>query len=189
MSNAPEILSVVDTREYEEVSEGKYVAIAGSGDCRECDRCGRTHEVHATVRYPDGTIKVVGTGCMELGGTVARKAAAKASTIARLRSELAGARARLKVAGEQETAVAAMTAPEVLASRHPLFDFDVLQCGDGAAIWCQFVKTAADLAERHATAVRAWQDVRLREMGHKRSAYSLQVDVSDLERRLARAGG
>jgi hypothetical protein len=190
MSNAaPEILSVVDTREYEEVSEGKYVAIAGSGDCRECDRCGRTHEVHATVRYPDGAIKVVGTGCMELGSAVARKMASKASTLARLRAELAGARARLKVAGEQETAVAAMTAPAVVASRHPKFEFDVLQCGDGAAIWCQFVKTPADLAERHATAVRSWRDARLCEMGHRRSTYSLQADVSDLEIRLARAGG
>lgn len=189
MSNIPEILSVVDTREYEEVSEGKFAPIPGSGDSRECDRCGRTHEVHATVRYPDGAIKVVGTGCMELGSAVARKAAGKASTVARLRAELAATRARLEVASEQETTVAAMTAPAVVASKHPKHDFDILQCGDGPAVWCQFTRTDADLAERNRAAVSGWQDCRLREMGHKRSTYSLRSDLSELEARLARAGG
>lgn len=56
------ILSVVDTRQYEEVGD-KWVPIPGSGDEHECSRCGKPHEVHATVLTEDGKTKVVGTGC------------------------------------------------------------------------------------------------------------------------------
>jgi hypothetical protein len=81
------ILRVVDTREYEEIADGKWAAIPGSGNARECDRCGRLHEVHAYVETDDGTTMIVGTGCMGLGPEVARKLASKAGTIARLMAE------------------------------------------------------------------------------------------------------
>ena len=81
------ILRVVDTREYEEIADGKWAAIPGSGNARECDRCGRLHEVHAYVETDDGTTMIVGTGCMGLGPEVARKLASKAGTIAKLTAE------------------------------------------------------------------------------------------------------
>lgn len=59
------ILSVVDTREYEEVADGVFKPIAGSGTQNECARCKRMHEVHATVQLADGRVSVVGTGCMK----------------------------------------------------------------------------------------------------------------------------
>ena len=54
------VLSVVDTRQYEEGSDGKFHPIPGSGSSRECDRCGREHEVHAQVELADRTTAVVG---------------------------------------------------------------------------------------------------------------------------------
>lgn len=62
-SRIVQILEVRDTREYMEDGD-RWVAIPGSGAVRECDRCGRRHEVHATVVLEDGTTAVVGTGCM-----------------------------------------------------------------------------------------------------------------------------
>lgn len=51
-----------DTREFVEVDE-KWVPIAGSGSMRPCDRCGRSHEIHATMEDSSGKIYVVGIGC------------------------------------------------------------------------------------------------------------------------------
>src|SRR4029079_19512609 len=188
MSSAPEILSVVDTREFEEVSDGVFKPIAGSGDMRECDRCGRTHEVHATVRYPDGSIKVVGTGCMELGSAAARKAATKATTIARLRAELAAARARLEAATGAETAVLALPVPELTSSKHPtIADVDLLHCGE-VSVWCAYGKKTND-PERRECAIREWRRQWELESGVTRNLYSIRQDVQDLEVRLARAGG
>lgn len=58
------IISVVDTREYEEVGD-RWQPVPGSGTENECARCGRMHEVHAEVQLEDGTTAVVGTGCMK----------------------------------------------------------------------------------------------------------------------------
>lgn len=57
------IIEVVDTREYEQVGE-RWVAIRGSGESHTCDRCGRQHEVLASVELDSGKRAVVGTGCM-----------------------------------------------------------------------------------------------------------------------------
>jgi len=58
------ILSVVDTREYEEGPDDKWYPIPGSGREHQCYRCGRLHEIHAEVLLDDEKIVVVGTGCM-----------------------------------------------------------------------------------------------------------------------------
>ena len=63
------ILSVEDTREGElragENGRDKWVPIPGSGTMNVCDRCGKGHEVHATVQLDDGSRAVVGVGCMK----------------------------------------------------------------------------------------------------------------------------
>lgn len=56
------ILSIVDTRQYEEVGD-VWKPIPGSGHENECFRCGRFHKVHATVLLSDGRQVIVGTGC------------------------------------------------------------------------------------------------------------------------------
>ncbi len=58
------ILSVVDTRQYEEVADDVWKPIPGSGDIAQCARCDRDHEVHATVLLASGESAIVGTGCM-----------------------------------------------------------------------------------------------------------------------------
>lgn len=57
------VREVVDTREYEEVEDGVFKPIPGSGSPHLCSRCGRTHEVHALVELDDGQTELVGTGC------------------------------------------------------------------------------------------------------------------------------
>lgn len=57
------VLEVEDTREYEEGPDGRFHPIPGSGNIRQCSRCGRDHEIHATVELSDGTTEIVGVGC------------------------------------------------------------------------------------------------------------------------------
>lgn len=74
---------VVDTRDYVE-QDDRLVAVPGSGDLRDCDRCGRPHEVHAYVTDSTGRPGVVGTGCVEATDQPAvRRLAAAARTAAR----------------------------------------------------------------------------------------------------------
>lgn len=97
--NIVRILSVVDTRQYEEQGD-RWVPIPGSGNARECTRCGREHEVHAEVLLGDGRTAVVGTGCAEkstmdpairAAATSGERAAKK---LAQLRAQLAGLQAK-----------------------------------------------------------------------------------------------
>lgn len=87
------VIRVTDTREYVEDRDDRWVPVAGSGTSRECDRCGRAHEVHAEVALSDGTEAIVGTGCMkadslEVAATLRRAVAADRRARA-LRAELA----------------------------------------------------------------------------------------------------
>lgn len=80
------IISVVDTREYECVGSehGKdiFKPIIGSGTVNQCDRCGKDHEVHATVALDDGSEIVVGTGCMKTEfGKLAETIGSMANTV------------------------------------------------------------------------------------------------------------
>lgn len=72
------ILSVVDTREYEEIADGVFKPIPGSGIESFCARCGAPHEVHATVQLADKNTAVVGTSCMK-GSSLEKEARAGAS--------------------------------------------------------------------------------------------------------------
>lgn len=77
------VVRVVDTREWVEGPDERWVAIPGSGDVRQCDRCDRTHEIHAHVTDAAGQAWIVGTGCMDEDTAIARRVATKASTVAR----------------------------------------------------------------------------------------------------------
>ena len=61
--NIIKVIKVVDTRTYEEGPDDKWHPIPGSGNVRQCDRCGKDHEIHAEVELEDGTHRIVGTGC------------------------------------------------------------------------------------------------------------------------------
>jgi hypothetical protein len=152
---------VVDTRDYEEIND-RMVPIPGSGNPRECDRCGRLHEVHATVRYDDGRVATVGTGCMDLGAEVGRKVAAKATRLAKLRAEVAKADRLAATAAEIWTTVCALPVPEITEDTRTYGAG--LACGD-AFVCCRFVRPGtADLDERRETVIRSWRENRYREL-------------------------
>lgn len=61
------ILRVEDTRNWEEIEDDKWIPIPGTGIENNCGRCGRSHEVHATVEVEENGVLgqiIVGTGCM-----------------------------------------------------------------------------------------------------------------------------
>lgn len=109
------IHAIRDTREYVEIGD-RWVPVPGSGDARECDRCGRTHEIHAEVEYEDGTTAVVGTGCMGQGKDpalkIGRSLATMVGTQARLCAELEAARARYAKINDAFDRAQALPVPE-----------------------------------------------------------------------------
>lgn len=101
MSHATTIVRVVavhDTRDYVEDGD-RFVPVAGSGQAHDCDRCGRSHEVHATVELSDGTMATVGTSCAKGESLAVQSAlsrgAARAKRAAGLQREAAALEAHI----------------------------------------------------------------------------------------------
>lgn len=187
---ATTIISVIDTREYEEIGD-RMKPVAGSGDLRDCDRCGRAHEVHARVRYDDGREAVVGTGCMGLDAAVARNVAASATTVARHQAKVARLRLELARQTQIRAEVEALSAPAPVRGEKTLDDgstVGTVTVGDGHAIWLTFAVDASQYAERVRCAVRSWQDKRVQERGGNPNGYAaLQNELQHAEALLARA--
>ncbi len=98
MDRIVKILEVVDTRTWEEGADDKWYPIPGSGIEHECDRCGRFHEIHATVLLESGKAAIVGTGCMGREDIEMAKrfqqADRAAKRLAQLKSEYASQKAK-----------------------------------------------------------------------------------------------
>ena len=177
---------VHDTRQYEEHSDGKWHAIPGSGDARDCDRCGRSHEVHADVETESGHLLCVGTGCMDAeSADVAsriKSATSAAKTARRLEHELAGGRARQADYDRHKAEVEKLELPGVERG----------ETGGGAGLTAWHmgdaqVKTHPGRefdAERQRALTDAWRRNRMRERGH---ASQPHWSEEDLERRLSQA--
>lgn len=180
------ILSVVDTRDYEEGPDGRFRPVPGSGDSNACARCGRDHEVHATVELADGTAAVVGTGCMareslELASRV-KSAESAAKTLRRARAELAVAQAAWQACSAARAEVEALEAPEPV--EFVSGQWREIRVGDGCAVIQPWTK--AD--ERIECARRNWRSNRLRELGftgRERAPTDLVERVAKLEAKLA----
>lgn len=188
MSRIVRILKVIDTRDYEEVDD-RWVPIPGSGLSNTCARCGRSHEVHASVVLDDGSEIVVGTGCMRADeadvASRVKTATSAAKTAARLRAELVAHNAELAVYQRAVAEVAALPLPPAQRSEKAIVGsapIQVMTMGD-AEVWCHFAQGEEGKEERSWALVNAWRNNRLRERGFKTSP---QPD-RDLERRLARA--
>ena len=85
------ILNIQDTRQNEEGPNDKWIPIPGSGIENECQRCGKTHEVHVTVQ--DGeSFFIVGTGCAKKDSMISDKQAqagnSTAKTIAKWQAQI-----------------------------------------------------------------------------------------------------
>lgn len=117
---------VVDTRAV--VEEGdRFVRVPGTGDARPCDRCTRSHEVHAYVRDSEGRLHVVGVGCARTGDPdfdARLKSAVSASkTVDRLNAELAALRASQAAWDASMAEARSMTFPGYV-ERPPMFNGD-----------------------------------------------------------------
>jgi hypothetical protein len=179
------ITEIRDTRDfdYEVDAHGEEVLkpIPGTGDPHNCDRCGRTHEVHATVELDDGSLAVVGSACANAGDDISPKAfrsgAALATRIAKLRREIKALDAKLAGWRAAEAKTDAMPVPELAAAEGG--GKTLLTCGDGDAAWCRSGVTD----ERRQCAIGSWRRKRLAELGFR---HPVQDDGA-LRRRLARA--
>lgn len=159
--------SVVDTREWVEGADDKWHPIPGSGSGRSCDRCGRTHEIHATVTDSTGATFTVGVGCSGADTATARRISTAATNDARARARAA----RAVVAAEQVDQIVADV---------ELLQFDPAGCvrseaesGKGFA-WLHFgdaqvlVHSWADIEERTRVLEGVWRGLRAAELagGH-----------------------
>ena len=190
MTRIVRIVSVVDTREYEEISDGKFKPIPGSGSTATCARCGRGHEVHATVELSDGSTMVVGTGCankIDLSIEPQMRAAeSRAKTGRRLQAELTATQAKLAEWRALRAEIHALPLPEIVEIEY--LGHLGLKMAD-AKVSCQFVRSASDLAERRSALVSSWRDRRFLEReSYSTRGHTLQTTLDEIERRLARLG-
>lgn len=169
------VLSVIDTREYEEMDD-KWVPIAGSGMANVCERCGKLHEVHATVELEDGTEALMGTSCARAEfSEAARKQMGRKENAAKRINALTAEMTALKAARAEWDRVYAevsglpmpdiefgtLTESEEYKGRNPVYTATM---GD-ANVW--FHDANGFTEERRNTLVGAWRNRRMHEMGFK----------------------
>lgn len=187
------IIRVTDTREWVEGPDDKWRAVPGTGDERECERCGRAHEVHATVELSDGTVAVIGTGCAK-GSTMERKlrsSASAAKTTARLRGQLAAAQAALATAQAVHVGVDALELPPITEDETTLAvgrdkgqPVPLLRMED-VTVWLQSWR---DRREAEECLAEHWRAARRADRGIRRPLHSYRAAVADLEKRLEKRG-
>ena len=184
-----EIVKIIDTREYVEDGD-RWVAIPGSGIDATCARCGKAHEVHATVLLSDGTSEIVGTGCAKMScmdsGALARKitkADRKAKRLASMKAELCTLTRRLANRNCAVAAVAQMTIPKA----------EVVKTGTATKMAmgsaCVYVQPWADNNERRSTLERMWADKEAQNICGVSGAAAVCISckIDDLMRRIDRA--
>lgn len=180
-----EVLEVVDTREYEEVADGRYAPIPGSGNAHDCSRCGRSHEVHATVRLDDGSTCVVGTGCAaaetaDVRGRLRRGA----SAAKRLRTLEAEHAALSRLAAEYarvHAEVAALPMPAIVPD-----SMDGRPCWYMGDVWVVGWTGVGLDAERRRVLEGNWREARAAERGITYRHRTARFAVEEVERAIAK---
>jgi len=201
------IIKVEDTREW--IEEGdRWIALSGTGTVRQCDRCQRDHEVHATVELEDGSEAVVGTGCMK-GDTFEKElksGASKAKTTRRLECELAAAQARKAEVVKILAEVDALDVPREEISFEPHGDGESIKWTMGDAMVISHRNTwnreqvrqymnitthdrlMASVAgeERWSCLLESWRRKRLAERGWSYADDNMASKILDLEAKIAK---
>jgi hypothetical protein len=180
------VVSVVDTREYEEQGDS-FVPIPGSGNSNVCGRCTREHEIHWTVLLDGGTQAVVGGSCAKAGALDPKQVASAerlASREKRLARELATYEARLSELERVIAEVAALPRPALVQGEHLCKDGEkipTISMGDGGEVWCQFSGVTDE--ERKRCAENGWISKRIGERTQiKDNVYGLR-DLIKLTRK------
>lgn len=182
------VISVVDTREYEEQGDS-FVPIPGSGNPNTCSRCGREHEIHWTVLLEDGQEAIVGGSCAKsysLDAKLVLGAERQASRQKRLTAELATYESRLSELERVIAEVAALPRPPFTIGEQPLSDgakIPTLRAGDGDVVWCQFSGT--EDPERRRCALQSWESKRITERTKvKDGVYQLRALIQTTKKNL-----
>lgn len=177
------ILRVTDTREYEEVGD-RYVPIPGSGELNVCDRCGRTHEVHATVLLENGNTAVVGTGCMKSESaevvSQVKSLTSATKTFYRLQAEEKDLQAKLDNNERIRAEVEKLRLPEIMITHEPnewFEDRHIVRMGD-AYIQCV---NGRDLEDTKKAVTYSWKQKRQIELG---LTSDKQYHLEDLQYRI-----
>ena len=185
-----QIISIKDTREFIE-QDDRFVPISGSGDMRPCDRCGRVHEIHATVRTASGEHYVVGIGCALAGhpelDAPLKAGKSAATTYAKNKADVERKRVFAARVAQEWTAVKAMPMPA-----HTEQDAAIIpnakewRTVDGRA-YC-VISAWADLKERMDCLESSWRDKVMDErMGGDRSWRQAVYQLDEAEMRLAKS--
>lgn len=180
------ILDVVDTREYEEIADGVFKPVRGSGTESFCARCGRPHEVHATVELADKRTARVGTGCMK-GSRLEKEAKAGASaakTIAKWEAELAALEDKAKKHKTIYAQVDSLRPPPVTKSDDG--NRITFHMGDATVYHPKSHGMMSQRVEQERTwtVERVWRDKRLYERGVNPNRRPPSKDAEDLRRKL-----
>ncbi len=188
MEKIVKILSIRDTRQYEEIGD-KWVPIPGSGHENNCHRCGRSHEVWATVQLSNGQEAIVGTGC---AGKDDAEAAARFTSLDRAAKRLASLRAEWVAFNEGLTAYENVLVevrrnqPELSIGERTFVTgkpFKAVFCGEAYAI-CHGEVTH----ERRECAIHGWEHSEMVKRGfatYPRASRSFERDIQKTEKRIA----
>lgn len=193
MNTIVKILKVRDTRQYEE-SGDRWVPIPGSGHEHECFRCGKLHEIHATVLLDDSREVIVGTGC---AGKDNAEMAAKfrsldsaAKRLASLVNEFCAYKAKCEEYDKAWKEICELPVPPLEHSSGFFAvgmrkgeSFPTLKCGD-AEIPCWITGYSP---ERHECVVQVWRDKRMRKRGIMGKPYrrlDYEKEISKLNKRI-----
>lgn len=190
-----QILTVKDTREYEEIGD-TWKPIPGTGVEHACDRCGKFHEVHATVLLEDDSTAIVGTGCMGKDNLELSKRFQRADRAAKrlsaLRAELASVLEAMSAYDEAKAEVADLELPPITEEtlpgkigRRKGEQIPVLRMGDAEA-W--ILPGCSRTQEREETLALIWRGNRMRERcfsTRPNSAEHLRREIAKVEKRLA----
>lgn len=183
------VLRVVDTRQYEEGPDDRWIPIPGSGDENRCFRCGRSHEVHAHVKLSDDREVIVGTACSKQESTEVQAAIKSAASAAKrlnaLRAKHAANTATIAKIKEVNAAVDAMPIPALTEGQELRAvgvdagkPFKVLICGD-TKIPCF---SGEITNERRECVIDCWKRARAAELGCPNYPWG----AGDTARRLAK---
>jgi hypothetical protein len=166
------IVSVIDTREWIEGDNDKWVPVAGSGQENECMRCGRLHEVHATVELENGQHAIVGTGCMSADSmdpavaNALKSGATTAKTLARLQAQLVKLEKQLAFEAELQPRIEAELDKIAFATTVEQRENVTIHRLGNASVWVHGTGANGVMnSERRTCLWESWKKMRFDELG------------------------